>query len=128
MIAVDTSILVRYFVQDDVRQAALATELLEAILTAERPGLITVVTLHETAWVLQRVYKLDWNRVKAILAALLDVPNLVIERPQQVARALAADTGFGDALIHFVANDMGATKTVTFDRKFARFPGVELLV
>ena len=127
MIAVDTSILNRYFVQDDPGQAALATSLLEQRLTPGEPGLITVVAIAETAWVLQRVYRQSWEEVRPIIAGLLDAPNLVVEHHREVAKALAATAGFADALIHYIGGDLGADSTFTFDKKFARLESVELL-
>ena len=35
----DTNVLVRYFAQDDIRQSAIATRLLEEVLTAADRGL-----------------------------------------------------------------------------------------
>ncbi|MEQ1510990.1 MAG: type II toxin-antitoxin system VapC family toxin [Sphingopyxis sp.] len=127
MIAVDTSVLVRYFVQDDAIQAELATQLFEERLTVADPGLITLVSVHETYWTLIRVYNLSIESVKAIIAELLDAPNLVLEHRLAVQNALTAPAGFADALIHFVGASMGASITVTFDKKFARLAGVELL-
>ena len=127
MIAVDTSILVRFFVQDDAKQAALATELLEVKLTPSQPGFVAVVAIHESVWVLQRIYGLKWDDVRPIIAALLESPNLVIEHHDEVLQALSAPCGFADALIHFISRRLGTQTTFTFDKKFARLAGVELL-
>ena len=43
MIGLDTNVLVRYIMQDDPRQAAKASKLVES-LTPARPGFITLVT------------------------------------------------------------------------------------
>ena len=52
MIGLDTNVIVRYVVQDDPRQSAAATRLMEKTLSAENPGFVAVVTLCEVAWVL----------------------------------------------------------------------------
>ncbi len=127
MIAVDTSILIRYFVQDDAKQAALAVRLLEEGLTPSQPGLITSVAIYECSWVLQRIYKLDWDEVRAILVRLLASPNLIVEHQDEVAKALGTAAGFGDAMIHFVGKSLGCSKTLTLDKKFARLEGITLL-
>ena len=54
MIGLDTNVLVRYLAQDDRRQSAAATRLIEA-LTVEDPGFIAHATLVELAWVLKVV-------------------------------------------------------------------------
>jgi predicted nucleic-acid-binding protein len=51
MIGLDTNVLVRYIMQDDVKQAAKATKLMES-LSAQAPGFITLVSVVELVWVL----------------------------------------------------------------------------
>ena len=46
MVGLDTNVLVRYVMQDDPRQSARATRLIEA-LTAEAPGFVPLVSLVE---------------------------------------------------------------------------------
>ena len=58
---------------------------------------------------------------------MLATPNLVVEREAEVAGALEAGTSFADVLLHLIGRQLGARKTMTFDRKFARLEGVELL-
>ena len=127
MIAVDSNILIRYLVQDHPAQAALAARFLEEDLTPDCPGLVTIVALCETVWALQRVYKIDLATTRAIMKELAAAPNLVVEREAVVAMALDAGPGFADVLLHAIGRQLGAEKTMTFDRKFARLEGVELL-
>lgn len=127
MIAVDSNILIRYLVQDHPAQAALAGRFLEEDLTPDCPGLVTIVALCETVWALQRVYKIDLATTRAIMKELAAAPNLVVEREAVVAMALDAGPGFADVLLHAIGRQLGAEKTMTFDRKFARLEGVELL-
>jgi predicted nucleic-acid-binding protein len=56
MIALDINVLVRYLVQDDPEQAALASRLIEDVLTPSEPGFVSLVVLAQTAWLLERVY------------------------------------------------------------------------
>ena len=44
MIGLDTNVLVRYIMQDDAKQAHLASELMEP-LTVDEPGFIPVVAI-----------------------------------------------------------------------------------
>ena len=127
VIAVDSSVLIRYLAQDDEDQAALATRLFEHELTPADPGLVTVTALLETSWVLRRVYGQDWGAIYGIVARLIAAPNLVIEHADAVALAIEARARFADALIHLIGKQLGADRTITFDRKFARMDGVELL-
>jgi predicted nucleic-acid-binding protein len=47
VIGLDTNVIVRYLAQDDLRQAAAATRLIEGALTAEARGFVSIVTLAE---------------------------------------------------------------------------------
>lgn len=127
MIAIDSSVLIRYLAQDDDAQAARASRVLEDELTPANPGLITVTALLETSWVLRRVYDQDWEAIYAIVAKLLSAPNLVFEHADAVALAIELRARFADALIHLIGQNLGADHTITFDRKFARMDGVERL-
>lgn len=127
MIAIDSSVLIRYLAQDDEAQAARATRLFEHELTPADPGLITVTALIETSWVLRRIYGQDWEAIYEIVARLIAAPNLVIEHADAVALAIESRARFADALIHLIGKQLGADRTITFDQRFARMDGVELL-
>jgi predicted nucleic-acid-binding protein len=66
MIGLDTNILVRYLVQDDAIQSPRATQIIEHQLTEEQPGFISLVTMVETVWVLDRFYGLSNASCKRI--------------------------------------------------------------
>ena len=79
MVALGTSVLVRYLAQDDARQSALATKLLEERLTAAQRGFVSLVTLLETVWVMESCYGADGDTVAGIVADLLDTPTLDVQ-------------------------------------------------
>ena len=62
MTGLDTNVIIRYIAQDDPRQSAAATRLMEKTLTVEQPGFVTLVTLCEAAWVLAECYAADRAR------------------------------------------------------------------
>ncbi len=129
MIAVDTNILVRYFAEDDAVQTLQARYLLEERLTVATPGFVTLVTLVELLWVLNDTYKVGRAVQTEIVSQLLAAPNMVVERDDLVSDALALHGGdISDHVIHLVGAAHGCSQTVTFDKKFARLEGVELLV
>ena len=131
MIGIDTNVLVRYLVQDDPKQSAVATRFIEGRLTTENPGFVSTITLCEIAWVLADSYGADRKRIRDAMEGLLATKQLVIERSELVWKALRAWEGvpadFSDALIGQLAIAHGGEKTVTFDRTAARLPGFELL-
>ena len=139
MIAVDTSVLLRYLLHDDEVQAARA----DAVFNTAETVLITDVVLVETVWTLSgRKYRLAGAQLVAVLERLLSEPNIRFEDDQVVWRALqayksgaAADevglakgAGFADGLIVFkaqrAASDAGEalTSLYTFDTAMQRLP------
>lgn len=75
----------------------------------------------------RRNYNQDWEAIYTIVAKILAAPNLVVEQADAVALAIESRARFADALIHSIGKQLGADRTITFDCKFARMQGVELL-
>lgn len=114
MIAVDTSVLLRYLLQDDEAQGAKAT----AVFAAGKTVLVTDVVLVETIWTLSgKKYRLPKAQLVAVLERLLSEPAIRFEDDEVVWRALHAyrsdgtaseagsvrSVGFADALVVFKA-------------------------
>ena len=131
MVGLDTNVLVRYLAQDDVIQARQATQIIEHQLTEQSPGFISLVTMVETAWVLNRVYRLSNQEVAAAIERILQADTLVVQNEQEVFTAMIAlKTGvgtFSDALIGALGEWAGCTATLTFDRKAKRLKQFQLL-
>lgn len=122
MIGLDTNVVVRYLVQDDPRQSALATEVVEA-LTETSPGFLSLVTIIETYWVLNRAYRVRPSRCLELLEGLTDARELRVDREPVMRSALAlARNGvdLADALIAELGRGAGCQETVTFDNRAAR--------
>ncbi len=128
MIAIDTNVLLRYLVQDEPAQSAIATHILEDVLNPGEPGFVTIVAVLELDWVLRAQFGFSPGIVVETLRGLLESPNLVFEQCAAVESAMSFENGdLADNILHQTAQANGCTKTVTFDRKFARLAGVELL-
>jgi predicted nucleic-acid-binding protein len=128
VIALDTNILVRYFVRDDPKQTAIARRLLEHGLTAEETGFVSLAVIVELAWVLNQVYQLSSEDVRQIVRQLLSAREIEVESADVLEVALGHRQGdLADAIIHELGVQQGCAKTVTFDRRLARLHGVELL-
>lgn len=130
MTGLDTNVLVRYVMQDDARQSARATRLIES-LTGEEPGFVPVVAVLELAWVLSGSYGLDRAQVAAALDSLLRSKELLVDRADLVAQALSgfrdAGADFADALIERIAAAAGCPVTMTFDVGAAKAAGMTLV-
>lgn len=131
MIGVDTNVLVRLVVDDDIKQFEVAKRFFGERSPAD-PAVVSLVVVAEAVWVLRNPYAFDAERVTDFVAAMLDSDDFLVENRSAVesavnlARASRAD--IADCLIAAVATNIGATSTVTFDRVAARrIPGMELL-
>ena len=130
MIGLDSNVLVRYLAQDEPKQSALASRLIES-LTADDPGFVSQVVLAETAWVLESCYAADAARVEAVVETLLRTESIRVQQPDVVWRALrrfkASYGDFADTLIAEIAADAGCRVVYSFDRAAARRTGMKLL-
>ncbi|MDQ3077705.1 MAG: type II toxin-antitoxin system VapC family toxin [Pseudomonadota bacterium] len=128
MIGIDTNILLRYLVEDEPEQTALAVDLIENRLSAGEPGFIAITVVAEMAWILKRRYRRTPAQVRTIVEELLKAPQIVVERSAVVQSALELQhPDLADAIICESCKAAGCEKTETFDRAFARLPGAEML-
>jgi predicted nucleic-acid-binding protein len=131
MIGLDTNVLIRYIMQDDVKQSALANRLIDS-LTAESPGYVALVSVVEIAWVLGSAYDLDRAQLVQAFEGLLRTKEIVIENAETVWKAVrsfqSSKADFADCLIERAASVAGCEMTMTFDRAAAKGSGMTLLV
>ena len=130
MIALDTNVLIRYLTRDNPEQAEAARALLQG-LTTNGPGFICREVVIEVVWVLERSYRFSRERIANIVVELVATDTLVIEDDNDVAQAAAVyregSADFSDLMILAAANRVGAQPLYTFDRRFARLDGTELV-
>jgi predicted nucleic-acid-binding protein len=130
MIGLDTNVLVRYIAQDDIKQSALATNLINS-LTKESPGFITLVSIIELVWVMQSCYQSTKIEVVKILETLIATRELMIENTETVIKAIRVFSGskadFSDCLIERSANKAGCEYSVTFDVDAIKYAGFKSL-
>lgn len=120
MKGLDTSILIRYLVQDDPIQSPRTNKIIEK-LTEQAPGFVTVVVIAEVAWVLRARYKATPPEIADAVERILSIGSLRVQNEQQVYEAVvAARSGEGtlaDALICALGKSAGCTNTLTFDSR-----------
>jgi predicted nucleic-acid-binding protein len=130
MIGLDTNIIVRYLTQDDPVQSLKATQIIESKLTEEQPGFISLVTMAETAWVLERTYHRSSQEIAKAIEAMLQADSLFIQNEQEVFTAMVAlktgQGGFADTLIAALGLWAGCASTLTFDKRASCIDGFEL--
>ena len=130
MIGLDTNVLVRYIMQDDPKQSPKATKLIES-LDGDNPGYITLVSVVELYWVLTSSYELTGQQVAQALEAILRTKQFLVERADQVMRALRVfgegKSDFADCLIERSAAGAGCERTMTFDVGASKHAGMTLI-
>ena len=130
MIGLDTNILVRYLAQDDPIQSPQATQIVERRLTENQPGFISLVTMAEMVWVLDKVYGMSDREIAGAVERMLQADTLLVQNEQEVFIAvtvLKTSAGsFSDGLIAALGRWAGCSSTLTFDRKATRLKGFDL--
>jgi predicted nucleic-acid-binding protein len=131
MIAVDTNVLVRWFVEDDARQVAVARGLLAERQRSDEPILLSPLVLAELEWLLRSNFRRSKDDILNVLGILCDEPAVVIDDRSCVEVAIASwregRAGFADYLIAALARERGASTVLTFDRDAARSAAFTLL-
>ena len=130
VIAIDTNIIVRSLMDDDVAQSAAANRFLEG-LTTQNPGFVCREVLIELVWVFERVYKLSRSTIGGAILELIASGNLIVEDDRTTTHAayryMQGGVDFADLMILATAEGQEATPLYTFDRKLARLDGATLL-
>ena len=127
MISLDTNVLVRYLVEDDARQAALAAALIERVIRKNESLFVSDVVICETVWVLSAAYRFGRAEIAAVLRDVLRARHLAFAAPDQLILALAAFAAgkgdFADYLIREHARAAGYAEVATFDKVLLRERG-----
>ncbi len=125
MRAVDTNVLVRALVRDDVDQSARAMRFL-----SEHKAFVPVTVVLELEWVLRSRYGYAPKLVAQVIGKLTALANVVLgEREAIVAAAARVSQGwdFADALHHALSE--GCDGFATFDgdliRRSSRVQGLQ---
>ena len=120
MISLDTNILVRYFVEDDIAQAQIAATIIKS-LSVDEPAFITEIVIIELTWVLERGYKYKKADIVSLLKLLLATEQFLIENVQFLQTALLRyektdKIQFADAVIAIKSETMDALPIYSFDK------------
>jgi predicted nucleic-acid-binding protein len=124
MRAVDINVLVRLFSRDDRAQSIAADAFVKT------GAWLSHLVLVEAVWVLGSVYARDATSLATFVRMLLEHESLVVQDADTVEAALSLfvaqpKLGFSDCLILEVAHKAGYLPMGTFDRAFAKQPGVQ---
>ena len=127
MIGLDTNVVVRLFVDDDMKQVQAARSFVAHRCSHEDPGYVNRVSLCELVWVLESVLGYRRAAIVDVVERLLATSDILVEDDAAARAALATfkktNVDFADALIGETNHTHGCSATATFDRKAAKLDG-----
>jgi predicted nucleic-acid-binding protein len=131
MASLDTNVLARWLMADDVAQTAQVAALLESALAANATLFVPTTVQLELEWVLRSRYALDKPTVLTTFTALLETQELELQFEAALERALhlyrQGTADFADCLHAGLSEAAAQAPLLTFDAKAARLDGVHLI-
>lgn len=132
MRGLDTNVLVRFLLADDLRQYAAAKTAIAHAARVGEPLVVSLLVLLETEWVLRSSVGLGKIEIIEILKKLLEVGDVSFEYELVVEQALSSfehsNADFADCLMTAHYQRLGCSSMLTFDVKAAKLSGAELLI
>ncbi len=124
MVGIDTNVLVRFVVQDDKKQAAVASELIEHYCSATNTALVSLIVLCEFVWVLSNAYGYSRAQIASAVKQILVTECFEVAK-HNIAWSAMLDYSHGpgdyaDYLIARINELNGADTTFTFDKQASR--------
>ena len=127
----DTSALLRLLVKDDEKKMNAVIALLQNAGKQGSYFSVLPVTMLEIVWVLEKVYKLDRRAVREFVEAIINTPQLKVEKEEVFRKALQIyaekNVKFADAVMGYWGLSNGLSTVFTYDEKhFKRIDGLEV--
>ncbi len=129
MPALDTSVLIRYVVQDDTTQLAAAKRLIPRCISEGVALFVPVTVALELEWVLRASFEYTKDEVMEVLSSLFSAAELTFESERGLEVALQlyreGSADFADCLHIALAARAGELPLWTFDRRAAKVNGAQ---
>jgi predicted nucleic-acid-binding protein len=131
MAALDTNVLVRFLVEDDVAQLAIAKKLIDQCVSAGEALYVPISVTLELEWVLRSNFGFKKTAIVHTLGQLLSTVELCFESERAIEIALAqysqSAADYSDCLHVALAVQAGAQPLWTFDKAASKVEGARLL-
>ncbi|MFZ5475539.1 MAG: PIN domain-containing protein [Myxococcota bacterium] len=131
MKALDTNVLVRFFVEDHAEQAERARRAVLAARERGEPLFVPDLAVVELVWVLRSRYRLPVSEARALVGAMLASPDFQFSHRDRLARAHRSwcdgKGDFADYVMREAAREAGCDALLTFDGAIAGEAGFEAL-
>lgn len=124
MKAVDTNILVRFFVKDDEKQYDQVISFIRSETEENEQLHVPLLVIQELIWVLSKAYSYSREEILHAIDGLLKLPHFSLENYSVITLFLhdAQRTTYdlSDLLIAHRSLESGNSPVVTFDRKSSK--------
>jgi predicted nucleic-acid-binding protein len=131
MKALDTNILIRFLVKDDVSQAETVYRLFKHAESEKITFFVPLLVMLETIWVLSSVYEISRTEILDVINDILYLPILKFEGQTALKRFLMdarnKNADLSDILISSSAKESGCESMLSFDKKAVKHGVFELL-
>ena len=123
MIGLDTNVLARYYIDDEVDAEAQKQQIIaKNLIESGKKLMVCKTVLLEFEWVMRGFYQFSTSDIQQVFQHLLSLSNIEVEDKKLVERAISClndRLDFADALHH--ASYYQCESVATFDdKKFAR--------
>ncbi len=124
MQAIDTNVLVRLLINDDVKQGQIIYRLFDDCYRNNQQLFVGAVVIVETIWVLSKHYQMPRNEVIQAIQDVLSMNVTFVEYHAQIQTALSIGStnnyDLSDLIIGCIANENKCNTTLTFDKKASK--------
>lgn len=131
MKGLDTNVLVRYLVQDDLAQGKKAAGVIRAAVREGEKLYINLVVACELNWVLESAYGFSKAEIAGVFRKILSTKQFEFQEKDVLWKALDAyanvSMDFADAVIGFLNFKDGCSTTLSFDKSLKNSQWAELI-
>ena len=131
MIALDTNVLIRFLVRDDIKQSRIVYNRFKLAETEQERLFVPLTVILEVIWVLESAYGMSRDEILSSIKDLMQMPILEFETDRVLTNLLLSGrkhkTDLSDLIIAHAAEASGCDEIITFDKKAARFRLFNLL-
>ena len=131
MILVDTNILLRLVLNDNPTLSPKARIIFERISSGEVDSLITLLTISEVVYTLERSYKIPKREIVESLSKLFNILNLKVEKQKLIQRTftiyVSKNISFPDSYHVAYMESKRLNQIYSFDTDFDKFPKIKRL-
>ena len=131
MIGLDTNVVLRLLLTDDLAQKTRATKFVQQAKRLDTRVIITLAVVLEMEWVLRSSARMNKGEVLNVFNLMLESYDIEIDNEKVLEQALHiyenAASDFAECLFLSQYQRMGCSTMMTFDAKAACMAGVDLI-